>query len=57
MTVMYMMTVSEYNFEECLTAVRACREVANPNYGFRMQLKQYEGGKMTDVSANSNISE
>lgn len=55
MTVVYMMTVSEYNFEECLTAVRACREVANPNYGFRMQLKQYEEGKMTDVSANSNI--
>ena len=47
---MYMMTVSEKNFEECLMAVRACREVANPNFGFRLQLKQYEEGKMREVS-------
>ena len=51
-TVVYMMTVSEFNFEECLTAVRACREVANPNYGFRLQLKQYEEGKMAKVSVS-----
>ena len=49
-TVVYMMTVSEHGFEACLTAVRACREIANPNCGFRMQLKQYEEGKMKEVS-------
>ena len=43
------MTISEHNFEECLTAVRACREIANPNYGFRMQLKKYEEGKLKEV--------
>lgn len=46
---MYLMTVTEFNFEDCLTAVRHCRELANPNYGFRMQLRQYEGGKMKEV--------
>jgi protein-tyrosine phosphatase len=45
-TVMYMMTVSEHSFEECLTAVRACREVANPNFGFRLQLQKYAEGKL-----------
>lgn len=46
---MYMMTVSDHSFEECLTAVRACREVANPNFGFRLQLQKYGEGKLKDV--------
>ena len=48
-TVMYMMTVSEHSFEECLAAVRMCREVANPNFGFRLQLQKYAEGKLKQV--------
>lgn len=41
-TVMYLMTVSSFSFEESLTVVQYCREMANPNYGFRLQLKRFE---------------
>ena len=50
MTVMYLMTVSTLDFQEALTVVQFCREVANPNYGFRMQLMKYEEGKLKEVS-------
>ena len=49
------MTVSEKSFEECLTAVRACREIANPNFGFRLQLKQYEGRQSERGEKQSHV--
>jgi len=49
MTVMYLMTISTLDFQEALTVVQFCREVANPNYGFRMQLMKYEQGKLKEV--------
>ncbi|XP_064393396.1 dual specificity protein phosphatase 22-B-like [Halichondria panicea] len=42
MTVMYLMTVSSLGFQDALMVVKHCREIANPNFGFRLQLKQYE---------------
>ena len=48
-TVMYLMTVSSFSFEESLTVVQYCREMANPNYGFRLQLKRFEEDCLAEV--------
>ena len=48
--VMYIMTVSTLGFEEALTVVQYCREMANPNFGFRMQLRKYSETKLEEVS-------
>ncbi len=47
-TVMYIMTISSLDFEESLTVVQYCREIANPNFGFRTQLKKYEETKVDE---------
>ncbi len=39
---MYLMTVSTLSFDEALTVVQHCREMANPNAGFRTQLMRYQ---------------
>ena len=49
MTVMYLMTISSLSFEEALSVVQYCREVANPNLGFRMQLRKYEESTLEEV--------
>ena len=41
MCTMYVMTVSTLTYEEALTVLQYSRRVANPNFGFRMQLKKY----------------
>ena len=51
MTVMYIMTVSTLDFEESLTVVQFCREMANPNFGFRQQLRAYSETKLPEVRA------
>ena len=38
---MYIMTVSTLNFDEALKVMQYVRKPASPNYGFRMQLKEY----------------
>lgn len=48
MTVMYIMTVSSLDFEESLTVVQFCREMANPNFGFRQQLRVYSETKLPE---------
>lgn len=48
-TVMYLMTISKLSFDECLTVVQHCREMANPNAGFRAQLVQYQQDKLLEV--------
>ena len=53
MTVMYIMTVSSLDFEESLTVVQFCREMANPNFGFRQQLRVYSETKLPEVRAHS----
>lgn len=53
MTVMYIMTVSSLGFKDALKAVKHCRECANPNFGFRMQLQKYEDGPLSAVSIDN----
>lgn len=47
MVVAYLMTVTMYDWEECLSAVKAVRSFVGPNYGFQQQLQEYQ---MTLVS-------
>uniref|UniRef100_W5K7E7 Dual specificity phosphatase 22a n=1 Tax=Astyanax mexicanus TaxID=7994 RepID=W5K7E7_ASTMX len=47
MVVAYLMTVTNYGWEDCLSAVKAVRSFVGPNYGFQQQLQQYQ---MTQVS-------
>ncbi|XP_008308850.1 dual specificity protein phosphatase 22-A [Cynoglossus semilaevis] len=42
MVVAYMMTVTTYNWEECLSAVKAVRSFVGPNSGFQQQLREYQ---------------
>ncbi|XP_067245448.1 dual specificity protein phosphatase 22-A [Chanodichthys erythropterus] len=42
MVVAYIMTVTSYGWEECLTAVKAVRSFVGPNYGFQQQLQEFQ---------------
>ncbi|XP_012993857.1 dual specificity protein phosphatase 22-A [Esox lucius] len=46
LVVAYLMTVTSYSWEECLSAVKAVRSFVGPNYGFQQQLQEYQ---MTQV--------
>lgn len=47
---MYIMTVSTLNFDEALMLMQYCRRPAGPNYGFRMQLREYHNNTAAKVS-------
>ncbi|XDV29379.1 hypothetical protein PO909_032515 [Leuciscus waleckii] len=47
--VAYLMTVTSYSWEDCLTAVKAVRSFVGPNYGFQQQLQEFQ---MKHVSEN-----
>lgn len=51
MVVAYLMTVTLYSWEECLSAVKAVRSVVGPNYGFQQQLQEYERTKVSEYRA------
>ncbi|XP_056381480.1 dual specificity protein phosphatase 22-A-like isoform X2 [Hyla sarda] len=38
----YLMTVTSFGWEECLSAVKAVRSYVGPNLGFQQQLQEYE---------------
>ena len=40
-TILYVMCISLLGMEESLAVVKFCRDVANPNAGFRKQLKKF----------------
>ncbi|XP_034975416.1 dual specificity protein phosphatase 22-A isoform X2 [Zootoca vivipara] len=40
--VAYLMTVTNFGWEECLTATKAVRSYVSPNFGFQEQLQEYE---------------
>ncbi|KAK7913032.1 hypothetical protein WMY93_013243 [Mugilogobius chulae] len=42
MVVAYLMTVTKYDWEECLSAIKAVRSFVGPNYGFQQQLQEYQ---------------
>ena len=48
-TVAYLMTVSTLSFDEALKVVQFCREIANPNLGFRTQLQRYQEDRLLEV--------
>ena len=49
LTVAYMMTVTDYKWEDCLRAVKSSRTVAHPNFGFQRQLQEYEYSRLAEV--------
>uniref|UniRef100_A0A1A8GJQ7 Dual specificity phosphatase 22a n=1 Tax=Nothobranchius korthausae TaxID=1143690 RepID=A0A1A8GJQ7_9TELE len=48
MVVAYLMTVTHYSWEECLSAVKAVRSFVGPNYGFQQQLEEYQNTKVSE---------
>ncbi|KPP68713.1 hypothetical protein Z043_112589, partial [Scleropages formosus] len=40
--VAYLMTVTSYSWEECLSAVKAVRSFVGPNLGFQQQLQEFQ---------------
>lgn len=49
MVVAYLMTVTRYSWEECLSAVKAVRSFVGPNYGFQQQLQEYQTAQVSEV--------
>lgn len=49
MVVAYLMTVTHYGWEECLSAVKAVRSFVGPNYGFQQQLQEYQTTRVAEV--------
>ena len=49
--VAYLMTVTPYGWEECLTAVKAVRPFVGPNAGFQQQLQEYQTTSVSEVHA------
>ncbi|KAM5138791.1 dual specificity protein phosphatase 22-A-like [Mantella aurantiaca] len=42
LVVAYLMTVTTFGWEDCLSAVKTVRSYADPNLGFQQQLQEYE---------------
>ncbi|XP_028932005.1 dual specificity protein phosphatase 22-A-like isoform X1 [Ornithorhynchus anatinus] len=40
--VAYLMTVTDFGWEDCLSAVKAVRSYVSPNFGFQQQLQEFE---------------
>ncbi|KAM7015241.1 dual specificity protein phosphatase 22-A isoform 1-T1 [Tautogolabrus adspersus] len=51
MVVAYLMTVTHYSWEECLSAVKAVRSFVGPNYGFQQQLQEYQTTQVSEFRA------
>ena len=43
------MCVSSLSMDESLAVVKFCRDIANPNFGFRMQLQKFQEEKLLKV--------
>ncbi|XP_062861275.1 dual specificity protein phosphatase 22-A [Trichomycterus rosablanca] len=49
--VAYLMTVTNYGWEECLSAVKAVRSFVGPNCGFQQQLQQFQRTQISEYRA------
>ncbi|KAK3549077.1 hypothetical protein QTP70_031201 [Hemibagrus guttatus] len=49
MVVAYLMSVTTYGWEECLSAVKAVRSFVGPNCGFQQQLQQFQRTQVSEV--------
>ena len=58
MVAAYLLTVTKVGWQEAIEAIRCCRHVANPNFGFQRQLQEFEvKGRAAEVSAWAYICE
>lgn len=48
LVVAYLMTVTRYSWDECLSAVKAVRAFVGPNYGFQQQLQEYQSTSLSE---------
>lgn len=48
-SVAYIMSVTQLSWKEALKVVRTGRSVANPNFGFQVQLQDFELNKLVEV--------
>lgn len=55
-SVAYIVTVTDHSWTTALKAVRQSRTVANPNYGFRKQLQEFEDKHLDKVPHNNQYS-
>lgn len=51
MVVAYLMTVTNYGWEDCLSAVKAVRSFVGPNYGFQQQLQEFQMKQVSEYRA------
>lgn len=49
--VAYIMTITDFGWEDALSVVRAARSCANPNMGFQRQLQDFEKHDVDQVNA------
>ncbi|XP_075432573.1 dual specificity protein phosphatase 22-A-like isoform X2 [Ascaphus truei] len=49
--VAYLMTVTNFGWEDCLSAVKSVRSYVGPNFGFQQQLLEYQMGLVTEYRA------
>lgn len=56
MVVAYLMTVTNYGWEDCLSAVKAVRSFVGPNYGFQQQLQEFQMKQVSEVHPTTQIS-
>ncbi|MEE6500383.1 hypothetical protein FKM82_003761 [Ascaphus truei] len=45
------MTVTNFGWEDCLSAVKSVRSYVGPNFGFQQQLLEYQMGLVTEYRA------
>ncbi|XP_075432575.1 dual specificity protein phosphatase 22-A-like isoform X3 [Ascaphus truei] len=55
--VAYLMTVTNFGWEDCLSAVKSVRSYVGPNFGFQQQLLEYQMGLVTESLAAAGIRE
>ncbi|XP_068179182.1 dual specificity protein phosphatase 22-A isoform X2 [Antennarius striatus] len=48
MVVAYLMTITDYGFDDCLAAVKVVRSCVCPNYSFQSQLLKYKDGQVSE---------
>lgn len=48
--VAYIMTITDFGWEDALSVVRAARSCANPNMGFQRQLQEFEKHDVVQVN-------
>ncbi|KAG7481785.1 dual specificity protein phosphatase 22-A-like [Solea senegalensis] len=51
MVVAYLMTVTPYSWEECLSAIKAVRSFVGPNDGFQQQLQEFQETQVSEYRA------